>query len=141
MWADQGKLLGHSEYQDGCVGGQPKHGHISSEISLWYQNSFHRELLVLAPLQPSPKLWLWWLCEEKVEFYPHSSCQGSLSREEEICAGERSKLLKVFPKNCSDFDSAGINLASVASFSEQAHSSETEETGELPVGAAWWQLG
>lgn len=141
MWADQGKLLGQSEYQDGCVGGQPKHDHISSGISLYYQNSFHRELLVLAPLQPSPKLWLWWLCGEKAEFYPHSSWQGSLSHGEEIYAGERTELLKVFPTNCHDFDSAGIKLAPIASFSEQPHRGETEEIEELPVGAAWWQLG
>lgn len=85
---------------------------------------------MLAPLQPSPKLWLWWPCGEKVEFYSRSSWQGSLSPEEEICAGDMSELLKVFPTNCHDFDSAGIKLASVASFSEQPHSCETERKSE-----------
>lgn len=41
-----------------------------------------------------------------------------------------SELLKVFPTNCHDFDSAGIKLASVASFSEQPHSCETERKSE-----------
>lgn len=63
---------------------------------------------------------------EKVEFYSCSPWQCSLSPEDEICAGERSKLLKVFPTNCRDFDSAGIKLTSVAPFSEQPHSSGTD---------------